>query len=116
MLLYMLRGVVFTLLDLESGIIGFSLIVVLFISGYTLYFRPFVTAIHTGLVMGVFFFCVAYFRLKAFWDPLVLFRLTAVALLSALICMARYRAKYKAFLKERLLVEKSEELNRLNAR
>lgn len=116
MLLYMLRGVAFALLDLQSGIIGFSLIVVLFISGYTLYFRPMVILLRTGLVMGVFFVCVGCFRLQAFLEPLVLFRLTAVALLSALIGIARYRAKYKAFLKERLLVEKSEELNRLNSR
>ena len=115
MLIFLLRSVVFTVLDLESGIIGFSLIGALFISGYTLYYRPLVTVCNTLITMGVFFAAVYILQLQALLQPLVLFRLSCVALLSGLTCIARYRSKYKVFLKERSLIYKGEQLNRLNA-
>lgn len=115
MLIFLLRGVVFTVLDLESGIIGFSLIGALFISCYTLYYRPLVTLCNILITMGAFFASVYILQLQELLDPLVLFRLSCVALLAGFTSVARYRSKYKVFLKERTLILKSDQLNRLNA-
>lgn len=114
-LVYMLRGVVFAVLDLESGIIGFSLIVALFLSCYTLYFRPNVLIIHTLITLGAFFITVHLLSLRAFLDPLVTFRIVIIALLSVFTGIARYRTRYMAFLKERTLLEKGKQLKALNA-
>lgn len=115
MLVYMLRGVVFAVLDLESGIIGFSLIVALFLSCYTLYFRPSVLAANTLITMAAFFAAVHLLSLRAFLEPLVIFRILIIAVLSVFTGIARYRTKYIAFLKERNLLEKGRQLKLLNA-
>lgn len=115
MLIYMLRGVVFAVLDLESGIIGFSMIVALFISCYTLYYRPSVLFWNTVIALTAFFTAVVVLRLNAFLEPLVIFRILVIAVLSVFTGIARYRSKYMAFLKERSLLEKGKQLRSLNA-
>lgn len=115
MLLYMLCSVAFTVLDMENGILGFSLIVALFISSGTLYYRPAVTVCNVVVTMMAFFIAVVSLDLQVFLQPLVLFRILLVAVLSIIIGIARYRTKYKVFLKEYSLLKKGEELNRLNA-
>ena len=116
MLLYMLCSAAFTVLDLENGIVGFSLIVALFIASGTLYYRPAVTVFNVAVTMTAFFITVYKMDLQVFLQPLVLFRLLTVAVLSVIIGIARYRSKYKVFLKEYTVVQKSEQLNCLNAK
>ncbi|MGN0570701.1 MAG: GGDEF domain-containing protein [Candidatus Fimenecus sp.] len=114
MLLYMLRSVVFTVLDLETGFIGFSLIVALFVSAATLYYRPVVLITNVFVTITAFFIAVFCMDLQVFLEALLLFRIMIVALLSIVIGISRYRSKYKVFLKEYSLLQKSEALNRLN--
>lgn len=116
MLLYMLCSAAFAVLDLENGIIGFSLIVALFIASGTLYYRPAVTVFNVVFTMTAFFFTVYYMDLQVFLQPVVLFRIITVAVLSMIIGIARYRSKYKVFLKEYSVIQKSEQLNCLNAK
>ena len=116
MLLYMLCSAAFTVLDLENGIVGFSLIVALFIGSSTLYYRPAVIVFNVAATMAAFFITVYSMDLQVFLQPLVLFRILTVAVLSVIIGIARYRSKYKVFLKEYTVVQKSEQLNYLNAR
>ena len=84
MLLYMLCSAAFTVLDLENGIVGFSLIVALFIASGTLYYRPAVTVFNVAATMAAFFITVYYLDLQVFLQPLVLFRLLTVAVLSVI--------------------------------
>ncbi|MGN0520022.1 MAG: GGDEF domain-containing protein [Candidatus Fimenecus sp.] len=114
MLLYMLRSVVFTVLDLETGIVGFSLIVALFIGSCTLYYRPAVLLCNVAVTMGAFFAAVFALDLQVFLQPLLLFRMVGIAVLSVIIGISRYRSKYKVFLKEYSILQKSEALNCLN--
>lgn len=114
MLIYMLCSAAFTVLDYEDGVVGFALIVALFLSGCTLYYRPAVTLLNVTVTVAAFFAAAVYLNLQVFLQPLMLFRIGRVAVLSVIIGLARYRSKYKVFLREYSLKRTGEQLNSLN--
>lgn len=114
MLIYMLRNVLLTVSDLESGFVGFDLIVALLLSGYTLYYRPIISLSNTILTITAFGIAVLYLRVNPQLNTFALFHIALLAILSCLMSIRRYHSKYKAFLKERSILEKNQKLDALN--
>lgn len=113
-LIYLARAVGLAAMEVETGIVGFSLITALFVSSFVVLHRPGIATCNILVTMGIFIATVFIMRLKPFYNPVVLFSIFAVAGLSLLISSMRYHARYKNFLKECSLIETSNKLNRLN--
>ena len=114
MLLYLVRGVGLTIMEVESGIIGFSLITALFVAGFVVVQRPIIACSNILLAVASFVGTVLHLKLKAFAAPGIIFSLVTVAFLSLILSCSNYHSKYVAFLREKSISMAKDKVNNLN--
>ncbi len=115
MLIYLVRGVGLAAMEVETGIVGFSMIIALFISSFAINHRPGIALSNMLLTTASFVGTAIAMHLTAFANPIVFFSLLSVAIFSLIMSFSNYHVKYKAFLKEKSLIRAGEALNALNA-
>ena len=115
-LTYLVRGVGLAAMEVETGIVGFSMIIALFVSGFVLDMRPVIAISNMTLTVASFIGTAIAMRLTPLANPVVVFSLLCVSGFSLLTSLAKYHTRYKAFLKEKSLQEASVALHLLNAR